>query len=465
MDALRVPLNEESSRTISEGPTLPPGPSGPPLVQSLRFALRPLETIDACARRWGDWFTLRLINGTTVFCSHPDAVRDVHAGDPETFRAGEAAGRILEPILGRHSLLVLDGERHLRERRLMSPPFHGERVHVYGRLVREIATQVIATWPLGRPFPIHHEMQAITLDVIIRAVFGVEEGPKLQELRRRLLHLLALADGPGAAFLVIPFLQYELGGLTPWGQYVRRARAVDEMLYTEMARRRAAGIAERNDILSLLLDARDEQGDGMTDRELRDEMFTLLLAGHETTATSLAWVFWQLLRHPDVLTRLRAELDAVLGDGVIDPEHIARLEYLDAVVKETQRLTPVVPFTGRILRAPARIGGRDLPAGVGVSPVIYVTHRRADLWPEPERFRPERFLGARPNPHQFFPFGGGVRRCIGAAFATYEMKVVLAEVLRRSDLRIAPGYRMRVAQRAITFAPSGGMPVVMDARR
>jgi cytochrome P450 family 110 len=171
-----------------------------------------------------------------------------------------------------------------------------------------------------------------------------------------------------------------------------------------------------------------------------------------------------VLRHPDVLARLRDELHVVAGDGPIEPEHVTRLEYLDAVIKETQRLTPVVPFTGRILQAPAHIGGRELPAGVGVSPAIYVTHRRPDLWPEPERFRPERFLGTRPSSGQFFPFGGGVRRCLGAAFATYEMKVVLAEVLRCADLRIVPDYRMRVVQRAVTFAPSGGLPVVLDAR-
>jgi cytochrome P450 len=465
MDALRVAFDGGPSRAASVAPALPPGPTAPALLQSLRLAFRPLETIDACGRRWGDWFTLRLINGTTVFCSHPDAVRDVHAGDPEIFRAGEAAGRILEPLLGSHSLLILDGERHLRERRLMSPPFHGERVQRYGRLVREIAQRVVATWPTGRPFPVHHEMQAVTLDVIIRAVFGVEEGPKLLELRRRLLHFLRLAEGPGAAFVVIPFFQFELGGLTPWGRYRRRARAVDEILHAEMRRRRALGTAGRDDILSLLLDARDEHGRGLTDRELRDEMFTLLMAGHETTATSLAWVFWQLLRHPDALARLRAELAAVAGDAAIEPEHLPRLEYLDAAIKESQRLAPVVPFTGRILRAPARIGGRELPAGVGVSPAIYLTHRRADLWPEPEAFRPERFLGVRPSPHQFFPFGGGVRRCIGAAFATVEMKVVLAEVLRRCDLRIAPRYRMRAVQRAVTFAPSDGLPVVLDARR
>ena len=465
MEALRLSLHDEPSPIPETTPALPPGPRSPALLQSLRLALRPLETVEAYARRFGDCFTLHLINGTTVVCSHPDAIRDVHASDPEVVRAGEAAAPILGPLLGRHSLLVLDGERHLRERRLMSPPFHGERVQRYGRIVREITERVVSTWPIGRPFPIHHAMQAITLDVIIRAVFGVEDGPKLLELRRRILDFLRLADGAGAAFIVIPILQFELGGITPWGQYVRRSRAIDEVLFAEMARRRAEGTAGRDDILSLLLEARDEHGEGMTDVELRDEMFTMLMAGHETTATSLAWAFWHVLRHPAVIARLREELADVAGDGPIEPEHLARLEYLDAVVKETQRLTPVVSFTGRMLREPTRIGGRLLPAGVGVSPAIYLTHRRADLWPEPERFRPERFLGVRPNPLHFFPFGGGVRRCLGAAFATMEMKVVLAEVVRRADLRVAPGYRMRPVQRAVTNAPSRGMPVVLDAMR
>ncbi len=465
MSALRFQLQDASSRTEPTGPSLPPGPTAPRLFQTLRFAFRPLQTIEACARRWGDWFTLRLIGGrTNVFCSHPDAIRDIHAGNPETFRAGEAAGDILVPLLGKHALLVLDGERHLRERRLMSPPFHGERVYLYGRLVRESAQRVLDGWPLGHPFPIHHEMQTITLDVILRAVFGIDDGPRLVELRRRIDRFLALADGPAAAFVVPPFLQVELRGLSPWGQYVRRARAIDDILYAEMARRRTEGTAGRTDILSLLLDARDQHGERMTDPELRDEMFTLLMAGHETTATSLAWAFYQVLRHPDVHRRLRDELHAVLGDGPLEPEHVSRLEYLDAVLKETQRLTPVVAFTGRMLHAPACIGGRDLPAGVVVSPAIYLVHRRPDLWPEPARFHPDRFLGVRPSPSHFFPFGGGVRRCLGAAFATYEMKVVLAEVLRLADLRIAPGYRMRPVQRAITYGPSRGMPVVMDAR-
>src|SRR5262249_30720112 len=232
MSALRFTLHEGSSRPDPAGPSLPPGPRAPRLIQSLRLALRPLQTVEACAQRWGDWFTLRLIGGrTNVFCSRPDAIRDVHAGDPETFRAGEAAGDVLAPLLGTQSLLVLDGARHQRERRLMSPPLHGERVHVYGRLVREGIRRVLDAWPVGRPFPIHHEMQVVTLDVILRAVFGIDDGPRLVELRHRLEHFLSLLDGASAAFIVPPFFQVELGGLTPWGQYVRRARAIDDLLY------------------------------------------------------------------------------------------------------------------------------------------------------------------------------------------------------------------------------------------
>src|SRR5262249_12279323 len=306
MSTLRFTLHEGSFTPRPAESTLPPGPRAPRLFQTLRFAFRPLQTVEACAHRWGDWFTLRLIGGrTNRFCSHPDAIRDVHAGDPETFRAGEAAGDILAPILGQHSLIVLDGERHMRERRLMSPPFHGERVHVYGRLVRESVRRVLEGWPLGRPFPIHQEMQTVALDVILRAVFGLDDDPRLVELRRRIEGFLAHANGSSAAFIVPPFLQVELGGLTPWGEFVRRVRGIDELLYAEMARRRREGTAGRTDILSLLLDARDEDGEPMTDQELRDEMFTMLMAGHETTATSLAWAFYGLLRHPALHRRRR----------------------------------------------------------------------------------------------------------------------------------------------------------------
>jgi cytochrome P450 len=213
----------------------------------------------------------------------------------------------------------------------------------------------------------------------------------------------------------------------------------------------------------MLIEARDEAGQPMSDAELRDELITLLVAGHETTATSLAWAFHLILQHPAVREKLRAELRQVIGSGPVAPQHAAKLEYLDATIKETQRLNPILPLVGRRLHEPMCIGGRDLPAGVVVAPCIYLTHHRPDLWPNPDRFDPDRFLGKRPSPYEFFPFGGGIRHCLGAAFAIYEMKIVLAQVLSRVGLRPAPGHTVRVMRRGITFAPSAGMPVILDA--
>jgi len=396
--------------------------------------------------------------------SHPDAVREVFTGDTETLRAGQAnAG--LGPLLGWNSLLLLDGARHLRERRLMLPPFHGERMQAYGRTMREITDRELEALPVGQATAIHRHFQHITLEVILRTVFGLDDPELLARLRPRLARFLALADSPLAALHMVRFLRIDLGPWSPWGQFVRALRDLDEVLYAEMRRRRAAGTAGRDDIFSMLLEARDEHGAPMSDAELRDEMFTLLMAGHETTATSLAWVVWRVLEHPEVHAQVRGELRRVCGHGPVEPEHIARLEYLDAVIKECARLDPVVWNVGRQLTEPTWIGGHHLPAGAIASPCAYLTHRRADVWPDPERFDPGRFVGLRPNPYAFFPFGGGVRRCIGAAFATYEMKIVLAQVLSRVELGSAPGYRMRPVLRTITIAPSGGMPVVAERRR
>jgi cytochrome P450 len=259
-------------------------------------------------------------------------------------------------------------------------------------------------------------------------------------------------------------MQSILGPLTGRWRIEQLIREVDEILYAQIARRRAAGSNGRTDILTLLLEARDEAGQPMSDVELRDELITLLVAGHETTATSLAWAFHWILQHPDVRDKLRAELHQVVGSGPVAPHHGAKLEYLEATIKETQRLNPILPVVGRRLHDPMCIGGRDLPAGVVVAPCVYLTHRRPDLWPDPERFDPDRFLSKRLSPYEFFPFGGGIRYCLGAAFAIYEMKIVLAEVLSRVDLRPAPERVVRVVRRGITFAPSAGMPVVREAR-
>jgi cytochrome P450 len=440
---------------------LPPGPSMPGIVQAFHLWRRPLPFMDECTRRFGDCFTIRIPSlATDVFFSDPEAVREIFTADVDDARAGEA-NTVVEPLLGTRSLLLLDGSRHLRERRLMMPPFHGERMQAYGEVMRDITDHEIDRWPVGRRFPIRLAMQRITLDVIIRTVFGVDEGPLLEHLRDRLASLLAVGANPT---ILLPLLQRDLGPWSPWGRLVRARRDVRALLGAEIARRRADAVSG-DDVLGMLVAARDEDGQPLSDEDLTDQMMTLLFAGHETTATALAWTFHRVLERPDVLAALRGEYRRVVGVGPLRPEHIGRLEYLDGVVKETMRLDPIIPEVGRRLSRPLRIGGWDLPAGVVVAPAIYLVHRRADRWPDPERFVPERFVGARPGPYEFFPFGGGVRRCIGMAFALYEMKIVLSRVLARTDLTIAPGYRARPVRRAVTLAPSRGMPVVMSERR
>lgn len=441
---------------------LPPGPEMPPLLQALRWARWPITFLEESAARFGEVFTVRLPGSPPiVMFSNPDALKDIFTGSEDDLRAGEANAR-LEPLLGTSSVLLLDGDEHMRERRLLLPPFHGERMHAYGEAMRAIADRAIDGWPMQETFPIHPRMQAITLDVILKTVFGMDEGAALERLRAQLTELLSLASNPLAL----------LGGMQvsknprALGSRVQALRtAVDEALFAQIARRRTLGTTGRNDVLSLLLDARDEDGRPMTDRALRDELVTLLVAGHETTATSLAWATSRLLENPDVAARLRTELSAAVAEGHTAPAEIARLPYLDATVKESMRLDPVVPIVGRRLTTPLVIGGVSLPAGVVASPCIYLAHRRPERWSEPNAFKPERFLDSRPTPYEFLPFGGGVRRCIGAAFALYEMKIVLAQMLLRVDLLAVPNYRVRVVRRAVTLAPSDGMPVKVEERR
>jgi cytochrome P450 len=432
----------------------------PALVQGLRFAFRPAAFLEECGRRYGECFTMRMpVGPPDVFFTSPDAVREIFTGDGDDLRASDAAVA-LRPVLGRHAIFFLEGAHHARERRLMLPPFHGERMLAYGHVMREITAAALERWPVARPFRLQDEMQRITFEVILRAVFGVGGSGELPKLRACLMRMLALATSPT---LLLPLLQVDLGRLTPWGRFVRLRRELAAILCAEFARRRAAA-ESGDDILSLLLAARDEDGTPMRDEELVDEMGTLLVVGHETTATALTWAFQRIVSRPDVLDAIRAELARVVGSGPVAPEQLGQLTYLDATIKEVLRLNPIVSEVGRLLARPMRIGGRDLPAGVVAAPCIYLTHRRADLWPEPERFMPERFLGVRPSPYAFFPFGGGVRRCLGMAFALYEMKIVLAEVLARTDLRAAPGYRPRTIRRSITLAPARGFPVVVERR-
>ena len=424
--------------------------------------------MESCAERFGDCFTVRFPRGYTfVFTSDPDAIREVFASDPDTLHAGKANG-IFKPILGDHSLLLLDGPDHIRERRMMMPPFHGERMNTYGRVMDAIAGAAVDRWPRGRAFPAQTEMQAITLDVILRTVFGLEEGAAMTSLRDALTKFLAVGTKSNTISFVgrdgkVPFAaaQLALGRVTPWGRIKPLIDDVDRLLLAEIARRRAAP-SDSDDVLTMLLAAKDEAGRGLTDSELRDEMLTLLLAGHETTATALSWLLWRLTSQPEVQARLQAEVRAAARDGVVPPERLGELKYLDAVIKETMRLNPIIPFVARWILSPMRVAGRTLPADVMVTPCIYLTHRRPDLWPDPELFKPERFLDARVSPNHYFPFGGGTRRCIGMAFALFEMKIILCRILSRVELRPAPGYTARLVRRGIAFAPSEGMPLIVE---
>jgi cytochrome P450 len=417
----------------------------------------------ACARRYGDCFTLRLPNNPPiVFFSDPEGIKEIFTGDPEKLPAGESRA-ILRPLVGQYSLLLLDGARHRQQRKLMMPPFHGERMHAYGEVMRAVTDRIIDRWPSGRPFPLQPEMQAITLDVILRTVFGIDEGAALTQLRDRLTELLVLSVSPlRLALSQFPRLHFLFRSITNPQRVQELLQEVDTLLYAQIAQRRAADHSGRDDVLSMLIEARDETGQQMSDIELRDELITLLVAGHETTATSLAWAFHWILQRPDVQDRLHAELREVGEAGKIPPQQIAKLDYLDAVIKETQRLLPIIPLVPRVLHEPMRLGGHDLPAGVVVAPCTYLTHHRPDLWTNPDQFDPDRFIGKRLSPYEFFPFGGGIRFCLGAAFAIYEMKIVLAQVLSRVALRPAPGQTVRVVRRGVTFAPSAGMPVVLE---
>ncbi len=440
--------------------SLPPGPPKVAPYFAMRWLRDPFAMMADCRARYGETFTVHLgVLPPMVMVSQPDHVREVFASGGDDMHAGKLATG-LRPFLGERSLLVLDGPAHRRMRRLLMPPFQGERMEHYGAQMVDITHASVDAWPLGQAFPVHRPMQSITMEVILRTVFGLDAVEGRDTLRTVLTELLDIAAWPG---LLLPAMQLDLGPWSPWGKFVRKAERADGLLRALIERRRREGTAGRTDILSMMLNARDEDGSQLGDDDLRDELVTLLVAGHETTATALSWAFHCLLGAPAVLGRLQDEVDAAAREG-LEPARVAKLEYLDAVVRESLRLRPIIPLVGRILQEPRRIAGWDLPAGVAVSPSIYLAHRRPEVFPDPERFDPTRFLERKVSPTEWFPFGGGVRRCIGMAFALYEMKMVLATVMSRARLRAAPGPAVRAVRRSITMAPSGGTPVVLESR-
>jgi cytochrome P450 family 135 len=401
----------------------------------------------ACHQRYGDMFTIKIAyEGKWVMLADPEAVKQVFTGDPKVFHAGEG-NKILAPVLGRNSVLVLDEKPHISQRKLLLPPFHGARMQGYEQTMSEIAAREIESWPVGTPYKLRPRMQAMTLEIILRTVFGVSEGERLTALREALREFLDLTTDPRK---LLPLVFFGPTRVKRYPPFRRRIDRVDELIYREVAERRRAGdLEERDDILSMLVAARHEDGSPMSDEEMRDELLTLLVAGHETTATSLSWAVERLVRHPEKLERLRGELE----DGSD--------AYLTATIQETLRLRPVIAIVIRRLTEPVEIDGYELPAGVSVTPCVYLVHRNPEIYPEPDRFLPERFLDNPPGTYTWIPFGGGVRRCLGAAFAQFEMAVVLRELVRRHQIRPADPKPERVFRRAITETPRHDTTVIL----
>jgi cytochrome P450 len=436
---------------------LPPGPALPRFIQTLWWVMRPTAFMSECQRRYGDCFSLRIgSEGTWVLVSDPDSIKKVFTGNPDHLRAGEA-GAIMRPVVGNDSVLLLDGPPHLRQRKLLLPPFHGERMQRYGEVMREITEREIATWPRDRPFPAWPRMQAITLEVIIRAVFGVDDAGRVEHVASRIRPVLEFTTSKLGFFIA------ELGGADRVASVAslrvtglqQAVAGVHEVLDEEIARRRSdRALNEREDILSMLLQARDESGAPMTDQELRNELITVLVAGHETTASALAWTLERLVRHPDALARLEDEANS--DDG--------SYAYADAVAKEALRLRPVLPLVVRKLTAPLEVHGHQLPIGTTIAPCIYLVHRRPDVYPDPDAFKPERFLQSPAGNYTWIPFGGGVRRCVGASFALFEMRTVLQTLVRQLHPVAAESAPERISRRSIFLAPHRAARIVVRPR-
>lgn len=427
--------------------TLPPGPRTPAAVHTLAWWTRVIPWFERARAKYGNRFTMKLL-GTPPFVQIADVeeIKAVFQAPPDVLHPGEGA-RLLEPVVGSNSLILLDEDPHLRQRRLMLPAFHGEAVRALTGLMASVARREVASWPRDEPGPLHPRMQALTLEIILRAVFGLDDGPRLDALRARFMGILDLGGGP---FVTAPPLRRDFPG-SPWSRFVRMRGEVDELIYEQIRERRSA-TEGRDDILALLLGARDEDGAPMTDRELRDELMTLLVAGHETTASELAWAVERLLRAPHALRRLAAEIRAGDDDA-----------YLAATINETLRRRPVlVNAEPRLTMREVTIGGWTYPPGAILGANAYLVHHDPAIYPDPYAFRPERFLEQAPGTYTFLPFGGGRRRCIGAAFATAEMKLVLREMLATADLRPAGDGRVELSRRRnITLSPGRGARAVL----
>jgi cytochrome P450 len=425
---------------------LPPGPGTPGVLQTLLWMYRPVQFAERCYQRYGQIFTLRLgPDRNVVLVAEPAAARAVVAGDPEVFRAGDANG-ILRPVVGSNSLLVLDGPEHMRHRRILLPAFDAGHALAFADRVGAIARERVSSWRSGETLRLQNEMEQISLEAILGVVFGDEGGERRARVRALIPEMMRRCASP---FTLLPYFRHELGGISPYGRLRRVLDELDRLFYAAIAERRASG-RMGDDVLSVLVGATDEEGFGLPDTAIRDEVLTLIMAGYETTTSALAWSFERLLRSPHVLEPLLEELAS------------GRDRYLDAVVKESLRLRPVVPVVARRLRAGVELEGHRIPAGSVLMVSVHLLHRDPRLYEDPDEFRPERFLEGEEEGGVWIPFGGGVRRCMGASFAQLEMKVVMRTVLERVRLRAPSPEPEPVARRRFTFAPARDARAIVE---
>lgn len=444
---------------------LPNGPKTPPFLQSLQWIVRPLETLDYRAKKYGD--TFRIFGNQlppTLYFSSPQALQAILAAPPEQIEPTDGT-KIFKPLVGEHSLLVLKGDQHQRQRQLLMPPFHGERMRAYGQIICTITSQVMSQWTPGKPFAVRSAMQDIALRVILSTVFGLHEGQRFEQLRQLLGSILNSFSSPLSSILLFyPFLQRDLGSWSPWGRFLRLRHLIDRLLYAQIGERRAQADPEHEDILALLLSARDAAGQPMTDDELRDELLTLLFAGYENTASALAWALYSINQLPEVKDKLLGELDALGLEA--EPGAIARLPYLTAICQETLRLYPInLSGFPRIVKKHMKLMGYDLEPGTVLIASIYLAHQREDTYPNPKHFKPERFLERQFSPYEYLPFGGGNRRCIGMAFAQFEIKLVVATVMSKLQLGLVNQRPIKQVRRGLGLAPPNSLRLVVTGVR
>ncbi|BAZ42306.1 cytochrome P450 [Calothrix sp. NIES-4101] len=440
----------------------------PPFIQKLQWIADPINYMENAVQQYPDLFTAEIVGfgNTIVLVNHPQGIQEILNSDRNNFIAISEANQFLRPVVGDYSILMMEREQHRRRRQFLIPAFHGEKMRIYGELICDLTEQVLSQLPQGKPFSAHTAMRDISLQVILKAVLGLSEGERYQKLRHLIPQMLlsVFQSSLTSTLLFFPFLQYELGGWSPWARFVHQRQEIGELIYTEITERRKKSNLSGFDILSLLISSKDTSGEGMTDFELRDELITLIIAGSESTATAMAWGLYWAYQQPRVREKIIEEIDDL--NNFLDPISIFKLPYLTVFCNESLRIHPITPFTfPRQVQETTQLLGHTLEAGTIVQGCIYLLHQREDLYPEAKHFRPERFLEREFSLYEFLPFGGGSRRCIGETLAVFEMKLVLATILSRYQLELADKQPEKLKRRGPTLGPENGVKMIITGRR